>query len=114
VPERRRATPKPRDTGASERVGTRVARVRGWLATAVSVVVGFVAFVLVLAAVLVLLEANRDNAIVDTIVGWGESWVGPFRDMFTFDDANRTFAVNAIIAAIVYLVLGRFVARIIR
>jgi hypothetical protein len=110
----RRAAPRRDDDTTSRGLADNVAQARGWLATAITVIVGFVAFVLVLAAVLVLLEANRDNTIVDLIVGWADSWVGPFREMFTFDDANRTFAVNAVIAALVYLVVGRLLARIVR
>jgi uncharacterized membrane protein len=114
VPERgRRAAPR-REAETSGGIGENIAQARGWLATAITVLVSLVAFVLVLAAVLVLLKANRDNTIVDLIVGWADSWVGPFREMFTFDDANRTFAVNAVIAALVYLVVGRLIARIIR
>ena len=108
----RRPTPG-HDAEASGRFAETVAKIRGWLATAISVIVGIVAFVLVLAAVLVLLKANPENTLVDTITGWADSWVGPFREMFTFEDPSRTFAVNAIIAALVYLIVGRLIARVV-
>src|ERR687894_1583577 len=70
-----------------------------------SVVVGLI----VLAIVLVLLEANRDNAIVDWFVGAGDFLSQPFHGIFSPDGRKAQVAVNWGIAALVYALIGGFV-----
>lgn len=89
-------------------------RMRESLANVIFVLATFVALVLVLGALLTTLGANEDNTIVSGVLGLADRFEGPFADMFTFDDAKRQVLVNWLIAAAVYLVVGRFVARLIR
>jgi hypothetical protein len=73
-----------------------------------------VAAVLVLGIVLVLLEANRDNAIVDWLVGAGDTLSQPFHGIFTPDGRKAQVAVNWGLAAVVYALVGGFIARLLR
>jgi xanthine/uracil permease len=75
-----------------------------------SVVVGLV----VVGIVLVLLEANRDNAIVDWLVGAADWLSEPFHGAFTPDGRKAQVAVNWGLAALVYAVVGGLVARLLR
>ena len=53
------------------------------------------------------------NDIVSTVRDAAKALVGPFDGMFTLDDADATIAVNWGIAAVVYLIVGAIVARLI-
>ena len=75
-----------------------------------SIVVGLI----VVGIVLVLLEANRDNAIVDWLVGAGDFLTEPFHGVFTPDGRKAMVAVNWGLAALVYAVIGSFIARVLR
>ncbi|MGH2968536.1 MAG: hypothetical protein ACRDK0_05665, partial [Solirubrobacteraceae bacterium] len=70
--------------------------------------------VLLAGIALVLLEANRSNEIVGAVrdaAGW---LAGPFHEMFTFDRRRTELAVNWGVAALVWYVLGRLLARVIK
>jgi hypothetical protein len=75
-----------------------------------SVVVGLI----VVGILLVLLEANRDNAIVDWLVGAGDFLTEPFQGIFTPDGRKAQVAVNWGLAAVIYALIGGFVARLLR
>ena len=75
-----------------------------------SVVVGLI----VVGIILVLLEANRDNAIVDWLVGAGDWLSQPFHGIFEPDGRKAMVAVNWGLAAVVYALVGGLVARILR
>jgi hypothetical protein len=75
-----------------------------------SVIVGLV----VVAIALVLLEANRDNAIVDWLVGAGDFLSQPFHGIFTPDGRKAQVAVNWGLAAAVYAIAGGLIARMLR
>lgn len=75
-----------------------------------TVVVGLI----VLGIVLVLLEANRDNAIVDWLVGAGQFLAEPFADIFQPDGRKARVAVNWGLAAVLYAIAGSLVARALR
>ena len=75
-----------------------------------SVVVG----VLVIGIVLVLLEANRSNQIVDWVLDAARFLAGPLDDVFNLDGRKATVAVNWGLAALVYALVGGFVARLLR
>ena len=75
-----------------------------------SVIVGLI----VLAIVLVLLEANRDNAIVDWLVGAGDTLSEPFHGVFSLDGRKANVAVNGGLAALVYALAGGLIARLLR
>jgi hypothetical protein len=75
-----------------------------------SVVVGLV----VVGIVLVLLEANRDNAIVDWLVGAGDFLSRPFHGIFQPDGRKAQVAVNWGLAALIYAFAGSLIARVVR
>ena len=75
-----------------------------------SIVVGLI----VVGIVLVLLEANRDNAIVDWLVGAADFLSEPFHGVFTPDGRKAMVTVNWGLAALVYAVIGGFIARLLR
>lgn len=77
---------------------------------ATSVVVGLI----VIAILLVLLEANRDNEIVDWLVGAGEFLAEPFDNVFKPDGRKARVAVNWGLAAVVYALIGGLIARLLR
>jgi hypothetical protein len=102
----------------SERVGPRAERVarRGmWgIARIVSLVTTLVVGLIVVGIVLVLLEANRDNAIVDWLVGAAEFLAGPFDNLFQPDGRKASVAVNWGLAAVVYGIVGGMIVRMVR
>jgi hypothetical protein len=75
-----------------------------------SVVVGLV----VVGIVLVLLEANRDNAIVDWLVGAGDFLSRPFHGIFQPDGRKAQVAVNWGLAALIYAFAGGLIAGMLR
>ena len=84
------------------------------LARVVGIVTAIVTLILIAGIVLVLLKANQSN----DVVGWvrdAASWLsGPFDGMFTFDRQRTEIAVNWGVAAAVWFVAGRLLARLIR
>jgi hypothetical protein len=75
-----------------------------------SVIVGLI----LVAIVLVLLEANRDNGIVDWLVGAGDWLSQPFHGVFSLDGRKANVGVNWGLAALIYALIGGFVARLLR
>lgn len=75
-----------------------------------SVVVGL----LLVAILLVVFEANRDNAIVDFLLEIGEFLVEPFDNIFKLDTRKATVAVNWGLGALIYGVIGGLVVRLLR
>jgi xanthine/uracil permease len=84
------------------------------LARIVSLITSVVVGLIVIAIVLVLLEANRDNAIVDWLVGAGDDLTQPFHGVFQPDGRKAMVAVNWGLAAVVYALIGGFIARLLR
>jgi hypothetical protein len=104
-----------RRTRSERPAAARVARRGLWgVARIVSLVTSVVVGLIVLAIVLVLLEANRDNAIVDWLVGAGDFLSEPFHGIFSLDGRKAQVAVNWGLAALVYALVGGFVARMLR
>jgi len=75
-----------------------------------SVVVGL----LVVAILLVVLEANRDNAIVEALLDAGAWLAGPFDNVFSMDTRKERVAVNYGLAALIYAVVGGLIAKLLR
>lgn len=75
-----------------------------------SIVVGL----LLVAIVLVMLEANRDNAIVEALLDAGAWLVGPFDNVFSMDTRKERIAVNYGLAALVYAIAGGLIAKLLR
>src|SRR5215210_8335380 len=86
----------------------------GLLARAIEIVVAVVAAVIALGVLLVVLEANRDNGLVKAIHDAAEWLVGPFGDVFELDDRKLMIAVNWGLALLIYVVVGRTVAGLLR
>ncbi|REF35277.1 hypothetical protein [Thermasporomyces composti] len=103
-----------RDGGVWRAAVTVTHRLRDLIATAVLTAAVLAALVLALGAVLTALGANERNEIVSGVLSLGAQFVGPFSDVFTFDDEVRQVLVNWGIAAGVYLVAGRVLERLIR
>lgn len=108
---------------SGRRVGrTRVAAARGaWavgsfmlaVARVVRVLVGIVVLLIVAAIVLRVLGANASNTIVRDIHDVARTLVGPFKNVFSIKNAKLSLAVNWGLAALVWLVVGSLVARLI-
>jgi len=95
--------------------------VRSKIATVVWLVAVVCALFLAVGALLIALKANEDNTIVAFILDGAERLDGPFSltdGIFTFpDDADgrvKSALTNWGIAAVVYLVIGKILDRIIR
>ena len=84
------------------------------LARIVSLITSIVVGLIVLAIVLVLLEASRSNGIVDALVSAGDWLSNPFHGIFSLDSHKATVAVNWGLAAVVYGLVGGFIARLLR
>ncbi len=97
--------------GASGR--SRGASARMQVARVITIVVGILVAIIVLGILLVVLGANPDNGIVQAITDVAQALVGPFENLFTLKDKNAEVAVNWGIAALIYLVVGQVIARIV-
>jgi hypothetical protein len=103
-----------RGRGRRDSVGARgPALAAGLLARVVRIVAGIVAAVIVAGILLVVLKANPTNSVVSAVHDTARTLVGPFDGMFSFHSAKVAVAVNWGIAAVVYLVVGALIARLI-
>ncbi len=84
------------------------------VARAVRLITAFIVGVIVIGILLVLLEANRDNAIVDWLVGAAGWLAEPFDNVFSLDSRKERIAVNYGLAAVVYALVGGLIARLLR
>ncbi|HMJ95792.1 MAG TPA: hypothetical protein VK486_08060 [Thermoleophilaceae bacterium] len=110
----RRSTAVRRSPGIGQRAGT-VARRGAWgAARIVSLITSVIVGLIVIGIVLVLLEANRDNSIVDWLVGAAHWLVGPFDNVFKPDGHKLRVAVNWGLAAVIYSIVGGLIARLLR
>jgi hypothetical protein len=97
-------------TRANRYAGAAIARAS--LARAVILLTSAIALVLILGIVLTVLEANRSNDIVQVVRDAAGVLAGPFDNLFKLDSNKAETAVNWGIAAVVWLALGRLVARL--
>jgi hypothetical protein len=110
----RRSSALHRSSGMGARAGLAARRGAWGAARIVSLITSIVVGLIVIGIVLVLLEANRDNAIVDWLVGAAHWLVGPFDDVFQPDGHKARVAVNWGLAAIIYAIVGGLIARMLR
>jgi hypothetical protein len=82
------------------------------LARVVHVVVSIIVLIIVAGILLVLLKANPANSIVSQVHDWAHSLAGPFDGIFSFHSARVAIAVNWGIAAVVYLLVGGLIGRL--
>ena len=85
---------------------------RAALARVVTLIAAIVAGIIVIGILLVVVGANQSNELVKAVMDAGRWLAGPFRDLFSLNGHKATIAVNWGIAAAVYLVVGRVVARL--
>jgi hypothetical protein len=85
---------------------------RAALARIVTLVAAVVAAIVVIGILLVVLGANQSNELVKAVMDAARWLAGPFRDLFSLDSHKATVAVNWGIAAVVYLAVGRLIARL--
>ena len=104
-----------RRDGGGPGTATVAARKGAWgIARIVNLIGRLVAAALVIAILLVVLEANRDNAVVEAVLDAGRFLAGPFKDMFDLDNRKTEVAMNYGIAAVVYLFVAGLIARLLR
>lgn len=110
---------KGKQAGQAVVAGTNLVRSR--IASLVWLVAVVCALILAIAALLVALGANKDNAIVSFVLGAADTLdLGVFsrtQGIFTFhgaDAATKNALVNWGIAAVAYLVVGKLLDRVIR
>jgi hypothetical protein len=108
------ATMGPRSGRIGSRAGAAARRGLWGVARIVRLITTVVVGLIVLGIVLVLLEANRDNAIVDWLVGAGEFLAEPFDNIFQPDGRKARVAINWGLAAVIYAIAGSLVARALR
>ena len=89
------------------------ARIFELLATAVRVVCSVIAGVLVAYAVFVFFGANPENGLVAFARGWRETFGWFAIDLFTPADPKIRETVNTAIAAVVWVVAGSLISKLI-
>ena len=85
---------------------------RASIARFVILATSLVALILVLGIVLVVLGANNSNDLVHAVRAAAHFLAGPFNNLFTLDSNKAEKAVNWGLAAVVWLVVGRLIARL--
>ena len=105
-----------RASGVAPRRGGRLGAygALGLLARAIDIVVAVVAAIIALGVLLVVLEANRDNGLVNAVLDAARWLAGPFKDFFSLDDPKLMVAVNWGLALVVYVVVGRTLSGLLR
>ena len=84
----------------------------GTLGRVVRLIVGIIVLIIVAGIVLVLLKANPTNTIISDVHDAARWLAGPFDGIFSFHSARVALAVNWGLAAVVYLIVGGLIARL--
>ena len=71
-----------------------------------------VMLIIVAGILLAVLKANPANTIVSDVHDWARSLAGPFEGMFSSHNAHVAIAVNWGIAAVLYVLAGGLIARL--
>jgi len=105
--------------GKRSRIGAGAAALRNRIASVVWLIAVVCALFLAVGALLIALDANQDNPVVAFVLDGAAYLDGPFsreNGIFTFsaDQEARGALVNWGIAAVLYLVAGRILDRVIR
>jgi hypothetical protein len=103
-----------RSDGIGPRPGFAARRGLWGLARIVRLVTRIVVALLVVGIILVLLEANRNNEIVDWLIGAAEFLAEPFDNVFQPDGRKARVGVNWGLAAVVYAFVGGVIVRLLR
>jgi hypothetical protein len=91
-----------------------VVRGRNLLARIIGLVGAIVALILVIGILLVVLGANRSNDLVHAVRDAAHFLAGPFNGLFDLKKRKAEIAVDWGVAAVVWLVLARVIARVVR
>ncbi len=83
------------------------------IARLVRLIVGIIVALIVAGILLKVLSANLSNSIVKDIHDAAKFFVGPFNDIFKVKNPKTSIAVNWGLAALIYLVVGGFIASLI-
>ena len=102
-----------KNAGLRRRSSAAAGSARLGLARAIRAVASVAALILVIGIALVLLKANQSNALVGAVHDAASWLAGPFEGMFKLDRHRIETAVNWGIAAVVWLVVGRLIARVV-
>jgi hypothetical protein len=95
--------------------GVRATRRGLWgVARIVSLITSIVVGLILIGILLVVLEANRDNTIVDWLRDAAAWLAEPFDNVFKLDSRKENVAVNYGLAALVYAIVGGLIARLLR
>lgn len=113
------AAVKQRRSGRSRRAGQKVVagsnRVRSWLASLVWLVAVVCALFLAVGALLVALRMNQDNTLVSFVLDTARKLdFGSFKEYSGKSAATKSALTNWGIAAVIYLVAGKILDRVIR
>jgi hypothetical protein len=84
----------------------------GLVARIVTLIAGLAFLVIAIGILLIVLDANPDNAVVEAMTDAARFLVGPFDGLFSFSDSQLETAVNWGIAAFVWLIVGALIARL--
>lgn len=76
-------------------------------------ITGIIALVIAIGILFHVLKANPDNAIVSLVNDAAGFLVGPFDQMFKLKDPRAEIAVNWGIALLVYVLVGRLLAKLV-
>jgi hypothetical protein len=89
------------------------ARLFALLATIVRVVCSVIAALIVIHAVFVLFEANPENMLVTFTAGWRDTFGWFTKDLFSPSDPKVAEAVNDGLAALLWVVVGTLLSKLI-
>ena len=89
------------------------ARILSLVATIVRVVCAVIAAVIVIHALFVLFEANPGNGLVQFAADWRNSFGWFTRDLFTPSDPKIAEAINAALAALIWVLVGSLISKLI-
>lgn len=103
----------PRGRVAAARGAGAVGSVMLLVARIVRLVVGVIVLLIVAGILLRVLGANMSNSVVKDINDAAKFFVGPFDGIFSLSNAKVAIAVNWGIGALVYLIVGGFIASLI-
>ncbi len=84
----------------------------GTLARVLRLIVSIVVLIIVAGIVLVLLKANPANTVVSDVHDAAHWLAGPFNGLFSLHNARVALAVNWGLAALVYLIVGGLIVRL--
>jgi hypothetical protein len=99
--------------GGSRGIMTAMPRILNLLAAAVRLVASVIAALILVHAVFVLFEANPDNVLVHITTGVRDFFGWFTVGLFTTDTPKVGEAVNDALAAVIYVVLGSLVSKLI-